>query len=457
MIDNTSFGVKIKGFPFARRKNVDSLIEIKTYEQKRGKSKYPTFEIKYDKEKIESEYPNKKLDPIAEDLVNIALATFAADLLVSRDVLVPNRTEGRLFTRKIQLTVPVNKKDLWVEICRDLEGMVSFMTYDNFSYKFIKRGSTVNSSDKKDTKFDSICLFSGGIDSLAGGKFLTANEANPILLSINHGGIGKIIPKLAKEFSNKVRKIIITVDPDFRSAEGSQFSRSFLYLAFALAIAKAHKRIKRIYIPENAIIGHQIGLNEGRYGTRTVHPKFIQLFNSLIKKSFNEELEIVNPFALKTKGEVVRYIHNKKAISETISCANYRRFGMKHCGMCMPCLVRFIALASAKLGNKIEISPFGFNPFLADFSSLLGIYHRGMKKQTEIRYRDGVVNLLDLVRLAYEIKKLSYLDIIRKYPDFSDKTVYDTYVRFSSEVIKALDYYSNKNKSMRVLITKFSG
>ena len=65
---------------------------------------------------------------------------------------------------------------------------------------------------------------------------------------------------------------------------------------------------------------------------------------------------IDNPYQFKTKGEMIRECKNqktlRKSIRRTMSCAHptARRFkgeSMKHCGTCMPCIIRRAAIRDA--------------------------------------------------------------------------------------------------------------
>ena len=127
-----------------------------------------------------------------------------------------------------------------------------------------------------------------------------------------------------------------------------------------------------------------------------------------------------------------------------------------HCGMCIPCIIRTISLISSDIPNAEEMLNVYFNPFSdIDFTNLENVpneHSRIMRR----RYRDGLVNLFDILKLAFEIKNHPYEDIVSIYPEFLDEKVYELYKRFSQEVFKTKDYYSSKNPTLKIMLEKFN-
>jgi len=334
------------------------------------------------------------------------------------------------------------------------------MTYDLFKFKFIKRSTKNIEVSSRKSEFDSISLFSGGLDSFGGSYFLLRNGYNPLFVSVNHSKIGKVLSKLYEVLPEGSSREI-TVKHAFKAAEYTQFSRSFLYLSFASAVAIAHE-INKIFIPENGIIARQIGLKAGRYGTRTAHPMYLEYFNDLINSLFPEyKIKVENPFSYKTKTEIVKEIEDKERIKDTISCGHtldltfIGKTKIKHCGMCIPCLIRTIALVASDLPNVDEMLNVYFNPFLdIDFSNPRKVVakNRIMKR----RYRDALANVLDMLRLAYELKQMSYEDIVLLYPEFLDVNVYRLYKKFAQNLLRTVDYFSERNPTLKLVSERFT-
>jgi len=106
---NKKFGVSIDGISPGRMKKYGEVIKI-VKKSKRAHKQKESYFISYNDVLISNQFPNKIMPPLVEDLINISLATFAADRAVQRDSYVPakNRSEeGRFFSRKIYLTIPV--------------------------------------------------------------------------------------------------------------------------------------------------------------------------------------------------------------------------------------------------------------------------------------------------------------------------------------------------------------
>jgi len=454
-----TFGVRVEGVYPSSVKKYGPIIHIDKYYGSNRK-KTGTNVIKFERELIEKEYPRGKIPSIVEDLLNVSLATFAADKLVKRDILIGSYKRSRYFTRKIELIIPVSDKKRWREVNPYLEKAVSFMTYDAFKYRFITRKSKEKDISADGDCSDSIALFSGGLDSFAGSYYLRKNGYNPIFVSINHANIGTILSNLYEILpKNSAREI--GVNPrNLATEEYTQFSRSFLYISFAVAIALAHENIEKIFIPENGIIARQIGLKEGRYGTRTAHPQFLGYYNDFIRHLFpKRKISVENPFSFKTKTEIVENIEHGKKIKNTISCSHtlFLEKGKEpeHCGMCIPCLIRIISIVASDFPDAEKILKLRFNPFTEiDFENPPGEMNTN-DKTIKNYYRDGFVNVMDLIRLAVEIKNRPYDKVVIKYPEFMDTRVYDLYKRFSVNILKTVDFYSTENPSLKKVVECF--
>jgi hypothetical protein len=64
-------------------------------------------------------------------------------------------------------------------------------------------------------------------------------------------------------------------------------------------------------------------------------------------------VRLINPYQLKTKGEMLRECSNQALLAEhahrTTSCGRFKKYGYRHCGRCVPCLVRRAAFLAAKI------------------------------------------------------------------------------------------------------------
>jgi len=223
---------------------------------------------------------------------------------------------------------------------------------------------------------DAVCLFSGGLDSLTGVIDLLeedpdrrlclvshhegdkASTAQQALLTALRGHYGserllsrRLFLRPAPASSNQARPL-----PSPR--EKTTRARSFLFLTTALAVAASISAATPVYIPENGFIGINVPLTRARsgsYSTRTTHPHFLHLLREVVA-SVGVSNPILNPFRLKTKGELLQETRNpvllKRLAPLSLSCshpeaARYVRRPQGNCGYCFPCLIRRASMAAA--------------------------------------------------------------------------------------------------------------
>jgi 7-cyano-7-deazaguanine synthase in queuosine biosynthesis len=141
-----------------------------------------------------------------------------------------------------------------------------------------------------------------------------------------------------------------------------QYTRSFLFLSIASCLAIS-RGIGEILVHENGLVALNPTFSEARFNTRTAHPIFLDYFKKLIAAVFGVRIKITNPFANKTKSEVLRNLGESwhDLIAKTNSCWAYARvkafakmaqvgnFKGLHCGRCLPCVWRRAAIGSNKL------------------------------------------------------------------------------------------------------------
>ena len=392
--------------------------------------------------------------PLIRDLINIAVATLVADKRIKR-----LNNSRRLNTRNIELTIPVSNKPKWDSVKNKLGRMISFISYDSFEFVFVEKEKLNKIIDNKTFPIDADCvsLFSGGLDSFGGSRYLIKKEdRHPFFVSVNHSNTGKLLKNTHESLYSKYSKFIFRVQsPKNYTKEYTQFTRSFLYLSFAVAVAQEYN-LKDIFIPETGVVATQVGLKDGRLTTRTVHPHLIDLFNELIDKLFEKSrLKVKNPFEYSTKTEVVSHILPEKEeyISETVTCPHRRWYNKKHCGMCMSCIIRKIALVNNDVKAEDEYSSHSLD--LIDDVNLSSPKEINRLYRTKIthnvrkkHYKDGIAFILDLIKLVRDLQYLTDKELRIKYPEFTDKKLLEMYKRFKNAVIKTMnesDIKENRN------------
>lgn len=132
------------------------------------------------------------------------------------------------------------------------------------------------------------------------------------------------------------------------TAERSQRARSIVFLAFGALAASSIQGDTRcsLIVPENGFISYNVPLTPLRVGslsTRTTHPHFLRQIQD-VWDGVGLNVQIENPYQHRTKGEMLVDCADQgvlaSMVSSSTSCGRFGRFGYRHCGRCVPCLVR---------------------------------------------------------------------------------------------------------------------
>ena len=296
-----------------------------------------------------------KIDPNKWDFLTIALGISATDFAVKRS----NQFDG--WTRRIDLTVSVVNPDVWTSvILKDLAADLMILTGDVWELHVIGDGVPQAPRMKRQRKkfygvYDSICLLSGGSDSLVGAIDLVDELHRPLFVSETVKKSKWIRNHIIESLygSDKISKMIC-VNPNIRSVnkeisgEISTRSRSIRFIAYAVAASSLicnNGTLIDIHIPENGFISINPPLTVGRLGslsTKTTYPPYLygmqKIFDSL---GFN--VKIISDYRFKTKGEMFIACKDKdllnKLLPDAVSCGKIGR-KQRACGKCVPCLVR---------------------------------------------------------------------------------------------------------------------
>jgi len=413
----------------------------------------------------------ENLDAISEDLVNIATYVYAADRLITRGT---EKNIGPGWKRDLNFIIPVLEPRVWdnKKVNTLLKDTLSFLSDDFYNFHFIKREreegeSQVFAFGEEVFKHpDSVNLFSGGIDSLTGAiNDIAISNKNPLLISHwpmpytktrQQRLIKSIRQKLPDYKTPHVQARIHLKNPPERQ-EYTQRSRSFLYLSLASAVAR-QLGINRVHVYENGVIALNLPIwkqSVGGMDTRTVHPKYIKLFESFYNEAFNADLKILNPFFLKTRAEVLEILKSAgyaELIEESHSCSRTRvssKFA-QHCGVCSQCIDRRVAVEAANLQRYEPKGTYENDVFI---ESLSGIESKKTWRKTKAR-----AMAVGYVKSAVEIAKLSPEEFLSSYPEIYDATpylgipeeeafsrIYDLQIRQSETVLKVFDSLVKKN------------
>ena len=300
------------------------------------------------------------------DLVVLAALVNAGDTRVSRKL---NAQDG--WTREIDLYIPVSTSSAWTASTRSIESMLRFLSGDRWRVFFrdrTKRTRTLAVAPKRLAidGLTKVSLLSGGLDSLIGAVDLLSGGERPLFVSHywdseTAKAQAYILDRLENRFGKEAFKSLrvrLGFDKHHLTTgetENTQRGRSFLFYSLATLAASAIDRRTTVDIPENGLIALNVPLDPLRFGalsTRTAHPHFIASMQRLID-ALALDVELNNPYRHMTKGEMVANCADKpfleKIVANSMSCsspakARYKKLSPRHCGYCVPCLIRRASL-----------------------------------------------------------------------------------------------------------------
>lgn len=298
----------------------------------------------------------------ATDLLTIAEAAFAADLRIARDT-VQDR-----WTRPIRMYLPVSAPDVWSPLCPQIEALLGFLTGDEWELEFRPRiALPVSPVGAAPPATPTVCLFSGGLDSLVAGIDLLSQGA-PVAL-VGHYGAGltnkiqqRVLTPLRAQFGAALREFRFFVQPpkEHSAGEPSMRSRSVLFLALGVAVASA-LNADGLVVGENGLISLNVPLTLSRLGsnsTRTTHPHVLVMLREILH-AVGVALAVDLPYRFQTKGEMLASTMDPALLASaaplTMSCSHpevgrYRGTTPgNHCGYCVPCIIRRAAFMRAGL------------------------------------------------------------------------------------------------------------
>ncbi len=299
---------------------------------------------------------------VALDLLVLAIGVQIADTRISREQHAQDS-----WTREIDFNVPVSDPALWTGVKPLLERMLKFLSGDRWTLAFRAAKPIPAVRCEKPawpkSRFDGVCLFSGGMDSYLGAIGLLSAGRNPLLVShywdLGTSSQAACATNLAKKFGDITpRHLRVFIGADKNSfpleagekTDNSQRARSFIFFSIA-AVAASCLGETTITVPENGFVSLNVPLDPHRVGawtTRTTHPFYMARWNELLK-ALGIKAALSNPYQTMTKGEMLLASPEadfvRSTVGATLSCSSVSKarwggLGPGHCGHCFPCLVR---------------------------------------------------------------------------------------------------------------------
>ncbi len=307
---------------------------------------------------------------VAIDLALLATSLTAADTRISREGAAQDH-----WTREIDLHIPVADPDLWIAQQGLLSRTLQFLTGDHWKVFFRSRPPGMGNLAVPTEQLplitpDSVCLFSGGLDSFIGALDLLHEGRAPLFVShwwdsMTSKHQNYCMEHMAAHFApvrlNHLRARVgfdhATVNSS--AVENTLRGRSFLFFALAAVAASAVEGEMVIHVPENGLISLNVPLDPLRVGalsTRTTHPFYMARFNELLD-GLGLDGKLLNRYRHRTKGQMVAECQEQDFLRQhaqsTMSCSGPSKYRfhadesmrkLQHCGHCVPCLIRRASL-----------------------------------------------------------------------------------------------------------------
>lgn len=319
-------------------------------------------------------YFNGKVPPVTYSLLYLSAIVYAIDRGIDR-----HRYSIDGWSRELDVDINLPEYKLFQPIERQIDTMLSFLTGDYWSCRFVGTAQVRYGRYGQTNYFDGITqvnLFSGGMDSLIGAiDYMTDNPNGKLFLASHYDSVmrGPLSDqdRLKKIFRRKysgqyAEMTAVMITPEL-SAELSCRSRSLMFLSIALIVA-SYANCK-IVVPENGSVSLNFPLSPSRRAscsTRTTHHVFLKQYREVLK-ALGLTTQVENPYEKMTKGEMVQHCSDKDYLMSIVEHSNscgkrgmhqhmYDNTHATHCGHCMPCMYRKAAMIGerdlATYGNR---------------------------------------------------------------------------------------------------------
>lgn len=405
---------------------------------------------------------NEYTNTIVLDFFDMISYICYTDFFTPRDEDVNNK-------QKLNITIPVNNIEKFNEVKQDIEILLNYMTNGekwnvNFEYqKEIKEIGREQKSICDGIEYNSICVLSGGLDSMSGSVVEKNNktifvtfETNPI--EVNNSN--DIYENLIKNDNNKhvvIKKISLEEKEHY-----TERTRSLIFIASSLIYADYY-RINEVKIYENGIMSLNPKFNFSRRVTKTTNQKTLFLINQLFKE-IGINVHIENPFKYMTKADVISVMPSSYydiILNDTRTCSknpgiihfSNKTTGNFHCGVCIACILRQIGTFNNSLQeyDNNYLLPIELYKLKDIENHEEKISKTGNAKQDKIKAKYKYLekkSLLEYYKTFYRNIKsgkiYNYIDLNKKY--YNDNDYYDRINKMLKKFSKELENYFDNLK-----------
>ncbi|HKZ52135.1 MAG TPA: hypothetical protein VJ085_02520 [Candidatus Acidoferrales bacterium] len=395
-----------------------------------------------------------EFSPIVLDLLELASYLYVADTSIPRGCHDPF---GDAWYRTIHIVIPVREASCWKRVQKPLEELLTFLSGDaqitlDFQPYTGKppSGQTYIDFPETDAGYkgaNTVVLFSGGIDSLAGASQEISVGMVPLLVSHRSAAMrvatqSSLVRQLQAGDPTKVYALNMWVNRMGRGqADVNQRLRSFLYLSLAFAIAQ-QLRVENILYCENGISSFNLPLAADRIGsrsTRTTNPRVLCTFEALMNQVLQTQISLHNPFLFLSKADVMARIvavGNGNLIGSAVTCARTIRAkrGTPNCGTCYQCIMRRFASEQRNLQHYDPVRVYAKDIFTDELTE-------GEERSNPVQWVRFHEKVVDLVDDQFEVEfpeTVDFYDFLPGDKPESLRSIFALYRRNAQEVLAVL-------------------
>jgi 7-cyano-7-deazaguanine synthase in queuosine biosynthesis len=377
---------------------------------------------------------------LERDLLLLGASIFAAD----RGTL---RGEHEDFARSIDVSVPVINAGALQPCVEDIERVLRTLSNDSWRITLRQYDGTVDRGLKVEESEGGVLLFSGGIDSLAAAVEFGPSHKLVLVSHVTRAQqtrnvqlrLVKLLESQGMALPHHQFFVSSRSTPAFaHDVESSQRTRSFMFLILAALVARRQGRRKLLTMAENGQMAIHLPLNAARigsYSTHTAHPDVLRTLEGILSRVLGIPFTISNPYVACTKAEVVSRIWTtvQEAVFIANSCWRSARLpaGATHCGECVPCMVRRIAIET----HGTDATPYSRNSFSEVFTA--------MGSDDEARR-----NLADLCEFTKRFETLSNADLFDEWPELYSENI---------DASATIEMYRRAASQTRTVLSRYPG
>ena len=282
---------------------------------------------------------------LERDLYEVASAVF------TYEVLLKNGKAPAV----VRIPISHESKFLWDtrSLSYQLEELFRHVLFTSPAIEFVPYSD--RGGIKRDVDFPkvhTICLFSGGIDSLCGFEATQRKYGRDVVggfvAHADQAWTVHTVNRMASELKANVQ----TIHAPAIGMRGYSQLRGFLYILLAAVLASCC-RAKRIVVSECGPTMYQNRLVPFDSVTMTTHPSVLEKAREVIRICMGRELDLILPCEDMTKAEMLATVSRIDLLPHAHSCIS-QRFG-NHDGTCFGCVIRRLAFLAAGLQDTVYV------------------------------------------------------------------------------------------------------